>query len=270
MNSRSGILSVAIGSLLLGACAASPPSIPVDIYHLRVSFAEAYLLKGADERLVLIDTGLPGSGEALEAEIEKAGLAPENLSLVVVTHGHGDHAGNARFLQSKYNVPVLGGSGDLDKFTRGMTDLAKAESIGEWGEIFRPVSDLSYEPFTPDITIGNDESFDMSKYGIGATIRGLAGHTPGELVIRVGEHLFVGDALGGSFEAQGEAEGPIPNLVPTGHAIEWVFAEDRTMARRRYLDLETMMDGVEQVYPAHFGPIAAAEVKKFIAANRAP
>lgn len=237
---------------------------------MQSSFSEAYILKGSDERLVLIDTGVPGSGEALEAEIEKVGLKPENLALVVVTHGHGDHAGNARFLQSKYNVPVLGGSGDLDKFTRGMTDLAKAESIGEWGEIFRPVSDLAYDPFTPDITVGADESFDMSSYGIAGTVRGLAGHTPGELVILVGEHLFVGDALGGSFEAQGELGDPEFKLLPTGHAIEWVFAEDRAKARRRYLDLEKMMDGVELVYPTHFGPIAAAEVKKFIAANRTP
>ncbi len=257
-------------SPLACGCSASPPSDATAVYHLRVSFSDAYLLKGFDDRLVLIDTGVPGSGAVLEAEIEKVGLKPENLALVVVTHGHGDHAGNARFLQSKYNVPVLGGSGDLDKFTRGMTDLAKAESIGEWGEIFRPVSDLAYDPFTPDITIGNDESYDLSRYGIAGTVRGLAGHTPGELAILVGEHLFVGDAFGGGFEAEGESEGPIPNLVPTGKAIEWVFAEDRAKARRRYLDLEKMMDGVELVHPAHFGPITAEEFKKFVAENRAP
>lgn len=236
------------------------------VHHLRISFSEAYVLEAKDGRLIMIDTGVPGSEADLEAQLQSVGKTPEDLALVVVTHGHGDHAGNARYLQARYHVPVLAGLGDLDKLTRGMTDLAKSQSIGEWGEKFRPVSDLAYAPVTPDITIGNDQELSLAPYGIQGTIRGLAGHTPGELVVRAGAHLFVGDALGGGFEQKDNAM-PIPTLAPTGAAIEWVFAEDPAQARSRYADLDAMLDGVETVYPAHFGPLTAAAARQLFDAH---
>ena len=57
------------------------------------------LIRGADAT-VLVDTGigaydhpLGGRGGALESELGAVGLSPEDIPLVVVTHGHVDHIG---------------------------------------------------------------------------------------------------------------------------------------------------------------------------------
>jgi 7,8-dihydropterin-6-yl-methyl-4-(beta-D-ribofuranosyl)aminobenzene 5'-phosphate synthase len=43
------------------------------------------------EKTILFDTG--GRGEILVSNLEKMGLSPENIEVVVLSHYHGDHTG---------------------------------------------------------------------------------------------------------------------------------------------------------------------------------
>ena len=51
-----------------------------------------YLINGGDE-LALIDVGAGMGAEAILANVRKDGLDPKRIKHVVLTHGHGDHAG---------------------------------------------------------------------------------------------------------------------------------------------------------------------------------
>lgn len=64
----------------------------------------AWLFDG--ERPVLVDCGIGGTHEALLAGVRKAGVDPASLHLHL-THGHVDHAGNARPLRDGYGVPLI-------------------------------------------------------------------------------------------------------------------------------------------------------------------
>lgn len=234
----------------------------VQVYHIQNYFSEAYLIKGNSGKLVLIETGVPVAGyqDSLVHSIQKLGFKPENISLAIVTHGHGDHAGNARFLQQTFKIKIAGSKGDLQKFTSGKTELQKSEDVSIWGNRLRPYSDLSYPPFTPDIVVEN--TIDLSQYGVNGKIIPIkGGHTPGDLLVLIGENLFVGDAFVGTFKSQGGG------LAPDGHHVrEHFFHENKQLAddNLKVIEKIALENKVRTIYPTHNGPVSAYELKKYI------
>lgn len=60
-------------------------------------WSNAYLLVEED-RITLIDAGLPGDGGKILRYIERIGRRPSELDRVIVTHSHPDHAGQLKKL----------------------------------------------------------------------------------------------------------------------------------------------------------------------------
>ena len=235
----------------------------VQVFHIQNYFSEAYLVKGSGEKLILIETGVPVAGyqDSLVNSIKKLGFKPENIALAIVTHGHGDHAGNAKFLQQTFQIPIAGSKWDMDKFNSGKTDLSKSEDVSIWGNRLRPYSDLSYQAFTPDIIV-DDTSLDLTEYGVNGKIIPIkGGHTPGDLLVLIGNNLFVGDAFVGTFKGVGGG------LVPDGHHVrEHFFHEDKELAAQNLKRIEkiALENNVEIIYPTHNGPVSTYELTKYI------
>lgn len=262
------ILSLLLSASILGSSLNTEAQISKDVskpqvFHIQNYFSEAYLVKGNSEKLILIETGVPVAGyqDSLIHSIKKLGFKPENIALAIVTHGHGDHAGNARFLQQTFNIPIAGSKADLGKFASGKTELAKCEDVSIWGNRLRPYSDLSYEPFTPDVIV-DQTAVDLSKYGIaGKIIPITGGHTPGDLLVLIGENLFVGDAFVGTFKAQGGG------LAPDGHHVrEHFYHENKQLADQNLTRIEKIAidNKVTTLYPTHNGPVSTYELTKYI------
>jgi glyoxylase-like metal-dependent hydrolase (beta-lactamase superfamily II) len=70
-----------------------------------MSEANCYLIKACNG-FVLIDTVYSTSRSALEKELENAICKPEDIRLVILTHGVIDHTGNCAYLQKKYGAMV--------------------------------------------------------------------------------------------------------------------------------------------------------------------
>jgi len=51
-----------------------------------------------DAGFVLIDSGMSSNRASLERELRDAGCSPDDLKLIVITHGDPDHSGNASYL----------------------------------------------------------------------------------------------------------------------------------------------------------------------------
>ncbi len=67
------------------------------------------------EGLIVIDPVFDYSVEASVVEgLTKLGLDPTRIKYVLVSHGHGDHAGGAKLLQSRYGARVLMAAADWD------------------------------------------------------------------------------------------------------------------------------------------------------------
>lgn len=118
----------------------------------------------------------------------------ENVRLVVLTHGHPDHTGNAAFLAKELNIPSAIGEGDEElvfgrpgEIKRGLMGKLSGLISGAGAEtVIQPV-------FLPAYILSEGDS--LKDFGINADIIALPGHTKGSIGIKAGSRLFIGDAL---------------------------------------------------------------------------
>ncbi|GLK43875.1 MULTISPECIES: MBL fold metallo-hydrolase [Novosphingobium] len=93
----------------------SPPAKAFDdLYYVGQQGVSAWALK-TDEGLILIDALFDYSvGPEIVDGLKALGLDPATIRYVVVTHGHGDHYGGARYLQDTYDARVVASRKDWD------------------------------------------------------------------------------------------------------------------------------------------------------------
>jgi metallo-beta-lactamase class B len=71
------------------------------------------------EGIIIIDTIFDYSVEdEVAGGLKKLGLDPAQIKYVIVSHGHGDHSGGARFLQDTYKARVLMSEDDWNLLSR--------------------------------------------------------------------------------------------------------------------------------------------------------
>ena len=82
-------------------------------------FVAAYLV--ADEGdLTLVDTGPPGSLNAIEDAARAAGVDLGRLTRIVVTHAHADHSGSAVAVRERTGAPILMSRADARLIASGL------------------------------------------------------------------------------------------------------------------------------------------------------
>ncbi len=73
-------------------------------------FVYSYLIHG--ENTYLIDTGVVSSEDVIFEYMEKIGLKPADISLIVLSHSHPDHIGSANSTKEKSGCKVAAHSGE--------------------------------------------------------------------------------------------------------------------------------------------------------------
>ena len=171
-------------------------SVPILFRWGRVN---CYLLKAAGG-FILVDTGGKGGRSALDCELAKAGCAPGNLRLVILTHGDFDHIGNAAYLRDKYGARLAMGRDDAGMAERG--DMFWNRSSGS--ALLRSIVPILFgfpktSRFTPSLYVEHGDV--LSEYGLEARVISLPGHSRGSIgVLTVAGDLFCGDLLVNSGE----------------------------------------------------------------------
>ena len=74
-----------------------PELVAEGVYRIAPGRSNCYLL--ADRKLALVDTGMPQDGEAIIAAIQCLGRTPDELTHILITHGHLDHIGSLALLK---------------------------------------------------------------------------------------------------------------------------------------------------------------------------
>lgn len=171
------------------------------VNRIKCGMVNCFLVKDGEDA-VLVDTGTKAYRKKVEEACKKV-----SLSLIVLTHGHGDHAGNAAYLSKKFHVPVAIHKLDYPVVQGVPTEPLKAHTL--LGKILLACSQHflgkeKTDPFVPEVYLKQGQS--LEEYGINATVIRLAGHTKGSIGLKIGMTDFiVGDALSNLF---------IPSLVP--------------------------------------------------------
>lgn len=141
-------------------------------YYLGIDWVSAWALNTPDG-IILFDT-LDNTAEAqtyIEGGLRHVGLDPNRIKYIVLTHGHYDHIGGAKYLQEKYHARVLMSGADWDMV---QDDVAKGIA--------------KVPPPTRDMSITDGEKLTLGGTTISFYL--TPGHTPGtvSMIIPVTDH----------------------------------------------------------------------------------
>jgi hydroxyacylglutathione hydrolase len=146
-----------------------------------------------DKGLGLIDTGFSKNRVDVERELESAGCTPETLKLILLTHGDFDHNGNAAYLREKYSVKIamhIDDEGMVEKgdlfYNRNANFLMRM--MGRIMLFFLRGGLKKQERFTPDLHF--DDGYDLSEFGLDATVLYVPGHSKGSIGILTSTGVF--------------------------------------------------------------------------------
>ena len=85
------------------------------LHRLRGMFvSNVFVLDGGPGDRWIIDTGHVLERLALLAGLRATGFAPREVTGVLLTHRHSDHAGNAAFLHRRFGIPIVAHRGDAE------------------------------------------------------------------------------------------------------------------------------------------------------------
>jgi glyoxylase-like metal-dependent hydrolase (beta-lactamase superfamily II) len=215
----------------------------VEIVQIPLRLSNVYLIRTRVP--ILVDTGTIGDMEDLDAALNERNIATSSVGLVIVTHGHADHAGLAADIQKLARAPVVLGAGDAQLAAAGHNDDLKP--TGFTGSLIKPLITSIYPELFPDVLVKRGEDFDLSPWGLAGKVVAMPGHTPGSIVVLLDDHTaFVGDMISGG-------------LVLTPHSPqEHLYQADPIQNRK---NIQTLLDqGVEKFYTGHGGPVLRKDV----------
>lgn len=219
---------------------------------LPAGLVNAHLILGPNG-CILVDTGLPGSEAKIEKALTEHRRSFRDITLIVVTHAHVDHAGNAALLRELSGAPIVAHEQDAE-YVRREAPMTFCPT-GWFGRLFlkTPLMFEPYKGFAPDILLSNDDTLDLTRYGIPGVVTHTPGHTAGSISIA----LSTKDALVGDLIASGVLLG---GLIRTNHARRPPFEDD---PRSVGVALQRLLDsGMERFYMGHGGPLHAGEVQR--------
>jgi glyoxylase-like metal-dependent hydrolase (beta-lactamase superfamily II) len=217
------------------------------LVRIKGAISNCYLLLGT--RPVLVDTGAPGDLKRILTGLRSHEVAPKDLALIILTHGHSDHAGCAAELRRRSGAQVALHIGDASLARNGRNGvLAVRDNLGR---ILRPFVDEEFEAFEPDLIFR--DGFSLEPHGVKGRVLATPGHTPGSasVVLASGEAI-IGDVLRGS-------------LVLPNKAREHYFCNDPESNQRSIVRLAR--EGLLRCHPGVFGSFPGSELGKYLSTD---
>ena len=222
----------------------------ISIYPIHMGLNTVYAVKG--EGVILIDGGFPHRLAHFKDGLAKALIQPEEIKLIILTHGHWDHIGSTRDIKQLTGAKVLMHEKDM----HFLAEVKQTSRTGFtlWGKIMSTLETLTSHlihipTFEVDIVAGNEE-LSLSEYGIPGRLICTPGHTWGSVSVL----LDTGEAFVGCL-----AMNLFPLRLNPGLPI---WGDDIQLVKNSWKKLLEM--GAETVYPAHGEPFPAQVMSKLV------
>ena len=212
----------------------------------KLGFVNAYAVEVDAGRVVIVDTGTPGSLPKFEALLQSINRKPADVSHIILTHADADHSGSAARLKAatgatlaihELDAPRIAGEEKLKEASG-----AGALLLGLFGLFMR------VERVKPDLLLRDGSAIGP------LTVIHTPGHTDGSVCVHLpGTALFAGDLLRTS--KSGELELASPRM-----------SRDMDQVRRSVEKVSRLE--FKMLLPGHGEPImdeAAARLRTFVA-----
>lgn len=260
-------VGLAASLLFLAGCSTAPHVDPVSPplsapEVTEISLGGLYnvvLIRGT--RAILVDTGPEESWSDLVEGLDGRGLSPRDLSLVVLTHAHSDHAGNAQALQ-KLGIPILVGEGDAEMLRAG--DHGELHAANLEAVVAQPFIPSEYPSVEPDVVVGA-APYDLRRWGLEGEVIHVGAHTPGSLVV----HLHNGAVVLGDLVRSGWLMGYVGASAPTHHLYQAFPVAESQRAAEDFVRGVAACDDVRVAFVGHGEPIGREALRSW-AASEAP
>ena len=218
------------------------------IYQVDGVNGNVYIVEDGNN-LILVDTGLPRNHKKIINSIEGLGRKPTDVSIIVLTHFHIDHVGNAKKLKELTNAKVAVAVSDAD-YVAGKKATPKPKHLRlAWRIMFKLFgSVVKAAPVKVDWLLK-----DGDKVGRFVVVR-TPGHSEGSISLLDAERkvMFVGDA---ARFVDGKMLGP-----PEQFTLDMDEAKD-SIRKISTFDFDIMLSGHGQPLMSN----ASQRVKEFYA-----
>ncbi len=221
------------------------------IYRITGLFASSYLIEKG-KRLFLVDTGFLGFHRDILKAIRHIGHNPDDLKLVILTHGHLDHCGGLKGLRDRTDCLVA--CHPLD--AAGVAGGGKTVSPGltKPGKFLEFLSHVSLPFFwnkgvQPDLSV--TDGAPLAEFGLPARVIHTPGHTAGHISILLDDgRAITGDlVLGKTLFCPQPSSGSM--------ALNTADVRDSW--------LKIIKSGAQRLFPAHGASFSVAELKRLAA-----
>jgi hydroxyacylglutathione hydrolase len=213
--------------------------------------AQCYVIQG--EGSIMIDCGIPRQAKGFMKALERLAVRPEDIQLLVITHGHWDHIGSAKNIKELTGAKIAMHHLEKDKLEKSRKVLPPGATT--WGRFIMGTTAMLmpfvHIPATDvDVVLG-DEAFSLAEYGIPGKVIYTPGHTIGSVSVL----LETGDALVGDL-----AMNDFPMRFSPGLPIA---AEDMQRVKESWKLL--LEQGAQMIFPGHGKPFSAEIIRKALA-----
>jgi glyoxylase-like metal-dependent hydrolase (beta-lactamase superfamily II) len=224
----------------------------VEIIPIALGFDTCYVLRGSG--VVAVDAGAPNKVDDFLSGLQRASIRPEDVQLVVITHGHWDHIGSARDLKSATGAKLAMHEREIAWLEQSLTPHPPGVTL--WGRILAFIAKtfvmplIKVPPAEVDVPLG-DEGLSLSDYGIPGRVLYTPGHSSGSVSILLDSgEAFVGDLAMNTFPLRLSPGLPVLAEDPAAVIASW----------------ELLLEaGATEVYPAHGKPFPAEVMRRAIA-----
>ncbi len=153
--------------------------------------SNVYLLDGGKGDRWLVDCGHWTERWQLGAELRRTGLRPSELTGVLLTHRHSDHAGNAEWLQREFGVKIYAHRADAEV----LGGAAERVPLGKKGNLLERALGRVENRWPARVKV--DRALDQGDSIAGLEVHHVPGHTEGSVFYRHASTscLLTGDTL---------------------------------------------------------------------------